>query len=155
MSKSLRIVLIYLGLVVVVSQAFPLLIYQALLPAEFFMFRRGASTGMGRFALVMLFTWVVPAVLVAVSMWLGRRYDWRGANSRLLVVATAIYLAIWGMRLLAATVPGGGGLYVLDSFLGYVALPLRMALFAGAVLFLLRLGKTPAAGGCSVTARGH
>jgi hypothetical protein len=141
MSKPLRFFLIYVGLVVVVSQAFPLMIYQSLLPGDLFMFRRG-SGGEGRqFALVMLLTWFVPALVVAASMWLGRGYDWTQANSKVLVIATVIYLAIWGARLLAATVPGGGGLYVVNYFVGFVVLPIRIALFAGAVLLLVALGK--------------
>ena len=138
--RILRLVLIFIGFVVVLSQAFPLSNYQIVLPADMFVYPRRTTSGAWYFALSLTFTWLVPAVVVGFLMWLSRNLNWGAANAKVLVFATCIYLGTWALRLAAALVPGGGGLFTVNSLLAYVGLPLKAALFAGAVLTLIDLG---------------
>jgi hypothetical protein len=139
--RILRVLLIYIGFVVVVSQAFPLTNYQMFLPSDMFFYPRRTTSNEQYFALSVAFTWVVPALAVGLLMWFGRSLAWGAISARLLASFTAIYLGAWALRFAAAFVPGGGGLFAVNSLLAYVALPLKTALFAGAVLALVDLGR--------------
>jgi hypothetical protein len=138
--RALRLLLIYVGFVVVLSQAFPLTNYQAVLPADMFVYPRSTTSGAQYLTLSLIFTWLVPAAVVALLMWVRKGLNWQVVNAKVLVLATCIYLGTWVLRLAAALVPGGGGLYTVNVLLAYVGLPLKVALFVGAVVTLIDVG---------------
>jgi hypothetical protein len=144
----MRIVVVFVGLTVLFGSLFNLQsdLFRYL-PSELYAYPRKGMTSAEYNTIVLSLRWVIPAIVVALFLWLARirQRITPGWGTTLVTVGTVLCVMQFAMGFLASLIPGGGPGFIARDLLGYASFPIKVILFIGAVRMLMTLKPAPAA----------